>query len=288
MSRPIVVGIDGSESANTALDWAVGDAARRGHPLRIVHVREPWKSEHHHTMGGDELTRTEHDALMLAAAAARARTLAPGLEVTTAHLTGAVIARLLTESETADTLVVGNRGLGGFAGLVLGSVGLHLAGHAHSPLVIVRAPAHVGNGVVVAAYDGSGDADAALEYALKQAAALGARVLVVYAERYPALAPQGAGYGPLLGGAFADVETEIRQRLAPWREKYPGVEIIESIVQGHPVPILAAASRTADLVVIGPHGLGGFASAVLGSVTHGVIHRVHCPVAVVRATRRPS
>ncbi|GGO69253.1 universal stress protein [Nonomuraea cavernae] len=288
MSRPIVVGVDGSESAKAALDWAIDDAARRARPLRIVHVREPWKSERPFTKAHEEHTRSEQEARLLAASEAHARTRAPGLNVTTAHLTGAVTERLLTESETADTLVVGNRGLGGFAGLVLGSVGLHLAGHAHSPLVIVRAPAHAGNGEVVAAYDGSDDADAALEYALKQAAAIGARVLVVYAERYPSLGPQGAGYGPLLAGAFADMKTEIRQRLVPWREKYPGVEIVESIVEGHPVPILAAASRTADLIVIGPHGLGGFASAVLGSVTHGVIHRVHCPVAVIRAPWRPS
>nr|BFE79293.1 hypothetical protein GCM10020093_018940 [Planobispora longispora] len=56
----------------------------------------------------------------------------------------------------------------------------------------------------------------------------------------------------------------------------------ESTVCDHPVPVLSDASRQADLVVVGSHGRGGFSSAVLGSVSHGVLHRAHCPVAVVR------
>ncbi|MFI7643965.1 universal stress protein [Nonomuraea sp. NPDC049400] len=206
------------------------------------------------------------------------------MRISTALVTGAVIERLKTETETADTLVVGNRGLGGFAGLVVGSVGLGLAGYAGCPLVVVRRVLHEGSGEVVVGHDGSSYADPALEYAMEQAAARRARVRVLCASRYPIRAPHPAGYGPLPVGETA----ELGQRLAPWREKYPDIEVIETIVRGHPVPALAAASRGADLLVVGSRGLGGFTGLVLGSVSHGVLHRSRCPVAVVPTSWRPA
>ncbi|WP_370028419.1 universal stress protein [Planotetraspora sp. GP83] len=78
------------------------------------------------------------------------------------------------------------------------------------------------------------------------------------------------------------------QDLAPWRDKYPGVEVIESAVRGHPGHVLAAASRGAELVVVGSRGLGGIAGALLGSVGHAVLHHAHCPVAVVGSRRANS
>ncbi|TMS00367.1 universal stress protein [Nonomuraea basaltis] len=282
MNRTIVVGIDGSQAARSALVWAAGDAVRRRLPLRIVHVRVPWLAEHPLTASGDQETLTERVQGLLAGAAERARALAPGVQVSTALVTGAVMERLKTESETADTLVIGSRGLGGFAGLVIGSVGLGLAGHAGCPLVVVRRPLHEGNGEIVVGHDGSSHADLALEYAMEQAAARRARVRVLHARRYPVRAPHPAGYGPSPAGEVA----ELGPRLTPWREKYPDTEVIESIVDGHPVPALVQASKGADLVVVGTRGLGGFTGMVLGSVSHGVLHRARCPVAVVPALGR--
>lgn len=74
----------------------------------------------------------------------------------------------------------------------------------------------------------------------------------------------------------------------PWREKNPDVEIIDLQVFGHPVPVLAEAGASADLVGVGSRGRGGFASAVFGSVSHGVLHHVTCPVAVVRPRREQA
>ncbi|MEU7834957.1 universal stress protein [Nonomuraea sp. NPDC049129] len=285
MSGTIVVGVDGSPSAGSALGWAADDASRRGLPLRIVLVREPWAAEHPPTAAGDRQTLTERCTYVLDTAADQVRRLIPELEVSTALVTGAVIERLKIESETADSVVVGSRGLGGFAGLVLGSVGLGLAGHARSPVVVVRVPGPGGHAEIVVGFDGSPFAESALEYALEQARARRTLVRAVYARRTPMLAPQLTGYGPLLTGTPADEEAEIRLRLAPWREKYVDVEMIESIVPGHPVPALARASERAALVVVGSRGLGGFAAAALGSVSHGVLHRARCPVAVVGAPR---
>ncbi|MEU7864714.1 universal stress protein [Nonomuraea sp. NPDC049141] len=288
MSRAIVVGVDGSPSAGSALGWAADDASCRGLPLRIVLVREPWAAEHPLTAASDRQTLTERCTYVLDHAADQVRRLIPKLEVATAVVTGAVIERLKSESETADSVVVGSRGLGGFAGLVLGSVGLGLAGHAHSPVVIVRMPVPGSHGEIVVGFDGSPFAESALDYALEQARARRMPVRVVYAQRMPMLTPHPAGYGPLLTGALGDEAAEIRLRLAPWHDKYPDVEVIESTVPGHPVPVLARASETAALVVVGSRGLGGFASAALGSVSHGVLHRASCPVAVVQGPWRRS
>ncbi|MET8003556.1 universal stress protein [Nonomuraea glycinis] len=274
MSRFVVVGVDGSKAAAGALDWAVDDAARRRLALRVVVVRQPWVAEHPHS--GVHESHTEQCQRLLEAAADRARARAPGLGTTTAMVTGAVVERLRTESETADTVVIGSRGLGGFAGLVLGSAGLGLAGHTRCPLVIVRGPVHVNHGEVVVGFDGSSDTDAAVAYALEQAGARGARLHAVYGRPYPRTAPHPAGYGPL-----PPEDLDLEERLLPWRERYPEVEVAGSVVLGHPAPALADASRDADLLVLGSRGLGGLAAAVLGSVSHAVLHRAHCPVAVV-------
>ncbi|GGP06139.1 universal stress protein [Nonomuraea glycinis] len=274
MSRFVVVGVDGSKAAAGALDWAVDDAARRRLALRVVVVRQPWVAEHPHS--GVHESHTEQCQRLLEAAADQARARAPGLGTTTAMVTGAVVERLRTESETADTVVIGSRGLGGFTGLVLGSAGLGLAGHTRCPLVIVRGPVHVNHGEVVVGFDGSSDTDAAVAYALEQAGARGARLHAVYGRPYPRTAPHPAGYGPL-----PPEDLDLEERLLPWRERYPEVEVAGSVVRGHPAPALADASRDADLLVLGSRGLGGLAAAVLGSVSHAVLHRAHCPVAVV-------
>ncbi|MFF4615534.1 universal stress protein [Nonomuraea jabiensis] len=125
-------------------------------------------------------------------------------------------------------------------------------------------------------------ADRAMAYALQRATARPARVRVLCGRRYPVLAPHPAGYGPIP----VDEAAGIGRRLAPWRDKYPEVELVESIVPGHPAPALAGASKAADLVVVGSRGRGGFTAAGLGSVSHGVPHRARCLVAVIGTPRR--
>ncbi|MEV6160210.1 universal stress protein [Nonomuraea sp. NPDC052129] len=271
MARRIVVGVDGSVPSAAAVEWAAADAERRGLPLRIVHVCEQWP----HSPGG-----RAYCAKALEAAATRAREL--GAEVTTETLTGNVIDDLIGESAPADSVVLGSRGLGGFAGLVLGSVSLAVAGHAVGPVVIVRAPTEARHGRVVVGYDGSEHSRAAMEYALAQARAQGAELHVAYGWRTPMFSPYAAVSGSLLEVAFQQQVRMARERVASWREGNPDVKITDTEVCEHPVAALIQASQTADLVVVGSRGLDAFASALLGSVSHGVLHHVTCPVAVVR------
>lgn len=289
MSAHIVVGVDGSEPSMAAVRYAATDAARRGCGLRVVHVAEPWA---HETLAREARRReeiAEHAAVpgvycegVLAAAAAAAREREPDVEVTTELRTGRVVEAFLTESARAEQIVLGSRGLGGFAGLVLGSVTMGVAGHAACPTVVVREEPAAVHGEIVVGYDSRPASQAALEYAFEEAARRGDRLRAIYAWTPPAFSPLILGYTPVFDETFEAERAAALQLLGQWREKYPKVEVVESVVRGHPVPALQDASERADLVVVGSRGLDILGSAVLGSVSHGVLHHVRCPVAVVR------
>jgi nucleotide-binding universal stress UspA family protein len=282
MTERIVVGIDGSPAATAALEWAADDATRKGAILKIVCVREPWASDFpfHAAPGSNDVLRKNYDEI-LTAAADRAHERAPDIEVTTAQAIGAVVERLKSESESADTLVLGSRGMDGFTGLVLGSVGMGVAGHAASPVVIVRHSAQTVYGEIVVGFDGSAHSEAALEYAFEQARLRHAQLHIIYAWQALTFASR-ADYAGLLDEALERESRTVDQCLALWSHKHPDVRVKESIVYSHPVPVLVGASCTADLAVVGSRGLGNLGSALLGSVSHGLLHRAHCPVAVVR------
>ncbi|MBX6384571.1 MAG: universal stress protein [Microbispora sp.] len=287
MSREIVVGVDGSKPATAALEWAAEDARRRGTALRIVHVREPWAHTYpFHAIEGFAQSYSEFCEGVLAAAADRAREIAPGVEITTDLAEGTVVETLRARSVGAAALVVGSRGMGGFSGLILGSVGLGLAGHTEVPVVVVRKPQRNKYHEVVVGFDGSLHSEAALEFAFEEARVRRGRVHAVYAWEMPVLSPFAVGYGAALEEIFDNERRAARLRLAPWRDKHPDVPLVETAVCGHPVPALADASLVADLVVVGSRGLGGVRGALIGSVSHAVLHRAHCPVAVVRPRER--
>ncbi|MCC5579375.1 universal stress protein [Microtetraspora sp. AC03309] len=282
MTGPIVVGVDGSPQSTAAVDWAADDAARRGVPLKIVHVREPWANEYpFHRVEGFDQSLSDFCEGVISGAVQRARERVPGLAVTAELATGTVVEKLKAESRQAGALVVGSRGMGGFAGLVLGSISMGIAGRAACPVVIVRGPRKDERREIVVGFDGSEHSEAAMRYAFEEAQLRGAGVRVVYAWQMPAFTPFAVGYTRVLDEVFEQSAEMARRQLAPWREKYPDVPVTQSAVCGHPIAVLSDFSREADLLVVGSRGLGGFGSAVLGSVGHGVLHRAHCAVAVV-------
>jgi nucleotide-binding universal stress UspA family protein len=273
MAGQIVVAVDGSAPATAAVEWAAADARRRGRDLRIVHVCEQWP----HSEAAEYCIGT------LEAAADRARELAGTVKVTTELLSGHAVDQLIDESASADSLVLGSRGLGGFAGLVVGSVSIAVAGHAAGPVIVVRAPRATEHGRVVVGYDGSEHSRAAMEYAVEQARARGAQLHVVSALPVPIVSSYAAAaYIGMIEQAMQEESQAARERVIPWRQGNPDLVITDGESREHPVSALIAAAGTADLVVVGSRGRGGFASAVLGSVSHGVLHHVACPVAVVR------
>lgn len=275
MSEPIIVGVDGSRSALAAVLWAADVAARRACDLRIVHVMAP--SVH----GGQPYERSLDDAArqegeqMLAEAAALATESRKDVHLSTELLYGNTTEILRAQAGEAAAIVVGSRGLDGFAGLLLGSVALGLAGHVAGPVVVVRGAPAIMQGEIVAGLNPEDAVHPALDYAFEEAHARGARLRVVHAWDMP------SSRSGLVISTQAQHE-RVRSVLAPWTERYPTVDVTESVVRGNPIAALCEASARADLVVVGSRGRGVIRSAVLGSVSHGVLHYASCPVAVVR------
>jgi len=142
----VVVGVDGSAPARAALAWAMDEARRRGTRLVAVHVvPRPWAAG---AAGGPygafvtadmrrQLEKRGRD--LLAAEVDAARAAAGGtVEVEQELREGPPAAALLHAAQAADLLVVGSRGHGGFASLVLGSVASQCAAHGRCPVAVVR------------------------------------------------------------------------------------------------------------------------------------------------------
>jgi len=288
-ARPVVVGVDGSPEADRALAWAATEAARRASELLVVHAYGWPEAETHPPMGGpfaDEV-RQKAEALV-AEAVATARRLAPGVTVRGEARPGQAAHTLVTASTTGATVVVGNRGRGGMASLLLGSVSQKVALHAHGPVVVVRGrtdTSSVTEGDIVVGVDGSPQAQHALQAAFEEAVVHDAGVVAVRA--YSLLAATYSLYGV---GYLEDPEQRWEAEMAALRddvavvaEKYPQVPVSHLAVEGHPGAVLAQRSATARLVVVGNRGRGGFAGLLLGSVGLYLIHHAECPVLVARA-----
>ena len=137
----IVVGVDGSAESLAALRFAAVDARLRGAPLQVVHV---WQDTDHAAHGRfvppGESAKARADAAWYDILRAVVD-ITPDVEVISEHVAGYAPSVLLKASEGAALLVVGSRGLGGWAGLTLGSVSLHCITQSACPVAVIRAPA---------------------------------------------------------------------------------------------------------------------------------------------------
>ncbi|MFI7127877.1 universal stress protein [Nonomuraea sp. NPDC050153] len=280
----IVVGVDGSVTSRAAVEWAADDAFRMRMPLRIVHAvdRSPYQiGRYPDAAVPDMLLRAGRRILREAEALVHERR--PTVEVTSQDVEGSPAAVLREQAEGAVEIVVGTRGLGGFAGALLGSVSMHVAGHVHCPVVVVPGEHRPVRGEVVVGVDDSAECEPALAYAFEQAKLRAGTLRVVHAWQLPvhAFAPEISSYD------MDEVRTAqhqvVRDRVAIFSEDYPEVKVLEDVQSAHPVNALTDASERADLLVVGSHGRGALGSMLLGSVSRAVLHHTRCPVAVVRA-----
>jgi len=142
----IIVGIDGSSHSQLALEWAMREATLRRQPLTIITVEQVAASGWHGLVvfPADEHflaeARTAAQELIAKVTAQLGEVSPP--PVTMQAVFGLPAEKLIEASQDADLLVVGSRGTGGFARLLLGSVSLQVSHHAHCPVVIVRGERH--------------------------------------------------------------------------------------------------------------------------------------------------
>ena len=288
----VVVGVDQSDAGRAAVEYAAKLAGGRHLPLRLVHAVEPSQCAVRATIGSSfdvegvlrrsaqRLVDDSRDVLHV---------VYPDLDITEVLPSGWAAEALLKESLQAHTVVVGSRGAGGFADLVVGSTAMHVAAHAACPVVALPEPGEgeeSRRGVVVGV-DGSGVSESAIAYAFEVASDVGEPLLALHGWYDPARTGAGRmiplSYDP--ADAVQEERLALAESMAGWQEKFPDVAVEYKVVYGHPVPALVSAAATARLLVVGSRGRGAIRSIVLGSVSHGILHRATGPVAVVHPSQ---
>ncbi len=276
-SQDIVVGYDGSAKASQAVVWAVTQAVLRNCRLHIVHCHlRPIPTQDAPTVrGAAENELDPSPETILAEGVALAKGIAPELDVRESLIYGWPAMQLAKISDGQEMLVVGSRGIGGFRGLLVGSVSLELAATANCPVAVIRLPEQHPAGAVFVAVDASGSA-AALADACAMAVLTGAplKVLHVRADKNGwALARLHAGK------ASVDV---FEAAVASARNLAPGASIDgELLTEKSTARAILDASQDASLIVMGTTGRG-LIKGVIGSTTHAVLHHAHGPVLVSR------
>ncbi|MFF8839431.1 universal stress protein [Streptomyces sp. NPDC015130] len=282
MTRSIVVGLDGTEQAKAAAEWAAEEALLRGTDVHLVYAKEPvpeaalslvaWESEE--PWARDMMARTAEGL----------REHHPGLSVTSRMLPSAPVPGLVAAAEEGELLVLGSRALGSVTGYLLGSVGLTVAGVVERPVVLVRAVGAGGTprGPVVVGADVRQPVDPVLGFAFEEAARRHTRVLVVYVQQLPL----HAGMGPAMVPDFRlsmvpEIKRSVEVMLEPWRTKYPEAEAVARVAVGSAGLELVAVAREASLVVVGRRTRRSTLGAHIGSVAHAVLHHSPVPVALV-------
>ncbi|WP_089107423.1 universal stress protein [Streptomyces hyaluromycini] len=279
MTLPLVVGVDGSDGSLQAVDWAVAEAARHDVPLRLVYA-SLWERYESGIPGTgperpSERVRAEH---IVASAAQRAAQRDPDVKVTTDIVPEDAVDALLHEGNNACAVVTGSRGRSELKGLLLGSVGLAVAGRAHCPVVVVRGDKAGLSGTherILLGAGGPASGGAAARFAFREAAARGCALDVVCAWRRPLTAEDPAREYEQQASARLDA------LLGELMAEYPGVRVRSATAEGPAHRILVNRSAAADLVILGSgrrHGHGGLQ---LGRVVHTLLHQADCPVAVV-------
>jgi len=279
LDRPVVVGIDGSSSAASALDAAAAEAVALGVPLRIVHAYAwpifyaalanlPYRP-------GDWEPAPAIRA-MVNATATRVASEHPGLAVRTSVMAGGGGAVLVAASAAASVVVVGGRGVGGLAGLMAGSVAPHVASHAHCPVIVVHEgqTTAAAGGHVTVGVDGTSSSLRALRFACDWARRRGAEVEAVHA------VDSGRFDEPVPEFDRTPAEVRIDGWVDGVRQDFPTLQVRSAVVRASATQALMAASRSARLIVVGSRHRGEIASLVLGSVGHELMRRSACPVAV--------
>ena len=281
----VVVGVDGSGDADVAVRWAAYEAAMRNVRLTLVQaIAMPspgWTNAELR-----ELYETDADAILDDAVTTIndfMKADAP-TNVRRQVFFARPAAALVDMSKDADMVVVGARGLGALRRLLLGSVSNALIHHSHCPVAVLDRDASLSaqaeHAPVLLGFDGSAGAEVAAEIAFEEASMRGVELVVLHAASDTDMSQiRNTNYSE----GLADVGDMLTERLADYQQRYPGVHVQRAVMDDRPATHLLNLSATAQLVVVGSHGRGGFAGMALGSVSSAVAHASRTPVIVARS-----
>ncbi|MEW1636832.1 universal stress protein [Streptomyces sp. NPDC093801] len=284
---PLTVGVDGSDSSLTAVDWAADEAARLALPLRVVYA-SLWE-RYEGAVPARSLNRPSGQILaenIVAAGADRVRKRSPGVQVTTDIAAEDATSALLREGHTADAVVVGAHGRGELAGLLLGSVALVVAARSSGPVIVVRGDRHALEGRHGRVLLGIGPHDVdspAVRFAFREAAARDAELDVVCAWRRPL--HERVDHMVLPGAVPRGHEEQaaalMDEAVEAVAREHPQVRLRRTTLEGTARKVLTERSAAADVLVVGARRPGRMIGMELGRVAHRALHHARCPVAVV-------
>ncbi|MFJ9867553.1 universal stress protein [Streptomyces sp. NPDC101165] len=283
MRLPLVTGIDGSDASLLALDWAVDEAARHGVPLRLVYASR-WE-RYEGAVPSTGLERPSEQVLaehIVASGAERAGRRNPDVKVTTDVIPDDAAVALVRAGDGASALVTGSRGRGELRGLLLGSIGLAVAGRARCPVIVVRGDQAGIAGTHDRILLGLGGADTAADavrFAFREAEVRGCVLDVVRAWRSPSHLSRHAG--EVANSPEEEASALLDGLLAEAVAEHPQVRVHRTTLEGAAGHVLVNRSAAADLVVVGSRSRTGHVGLQLGSVSHALLHHAQCPVAVV-------
>lgn len=267
----VAVGYDGSDPAKLAMRWAVEYAEASQSAMRIIHAWI-WPLFTHDVgpVKGVADSGLRHAAEeILSEGVDFARGISPGLDIEPRMVAGLPAQVLRQESLGADLLVVGNRGLGGFLGKLVGSVSVDLTGACPCSLVVVRAERGEGK-PVVACIDGH-LRTIVLEHSVRMAMALQTKLRIVHVD------PSG----PVWKGHATPAEQGrdvLRAALLWVQDLAPDLAVTEELLSGHPLATaLVDAGADAELLVLGAHRREGHHGTLGTVLTHA-----HCNVMIAR------
>lgn len=286
----IVVGLDGSSGSEGAVDWAAQQARLEHRPLTLVHAvpsvfaaGSAWLD----TTGIDQaqlaLDLRTAGAALLASVEERIRRTAPDIEIH--RVLRPVDAReaLLDLAPGAAMIVVGSRGRGPLASLLLGSVSVAVSKHAPCPVVVIRPqdPSIARRGILVGV-DATGQSQAAIEFAYRTASLRSLPLTVLHCF-WDAVA--------LAAGAPRDVADDdttvedqrllLAESVSGMGELFPDVSVRLQLTRGFADQRLVRDSPDLDLIVVGSHRVSLLNELVYGTVAPTVVEHASCAVAVV-------
>jgi nucleotide-binding universal stress UspA family protein len=286
MTTSVIVGVDGSPSATAAAEIAGDLAVRHRLPLRVLHVFS-WPALYPPFLPASVAVQTHPRAvsrhLVETVAAAVAQT-HPDLVIDTKIVDGYPPAVLVDASRHAAFVVVGHRGIGGFAELLTGSVGGHITTHAHCPVLVVRGrvPTDAPRAPIVVGVDGSKASRAAIQVALAEARTRGCDVVMAQV-----LPPAHSWPDPTTDTDRTDA---VRAVLDDVAGGYPDVKVRAELLHGRsPAHVLATLADDvgAGLIVVGTRGIGGFRGLLMGGTCRALIDHTPCPLIVVPPDTHP-
>lgn len=286
----VLVGFDGSELAAQAVRYGALEAERRGTVLTVVTAYElptmiyPNMASIPSEPEDDKAKKEAEKTLAEAVELLRDYSGETSFRTAAGNSAGA----LVTLSADAEVVIVGARGRGGFMGRVLGSVSTALPAHSHCPTIVVSersTSATAGNGPVVVAVDGSDTGRVAMFTAAAEAALRGTELELVVVlpagEEWLYWYPELELSSEVTARRQRQLTESLEKEAATLAEQFPDLTVTTSVPVGDPTETLVEISARAQLTVMGTRGRGRIRSALLGSVSRGVLNHAEGPVMVV-------